>query len=189
MPWGASSVAHYMELAEQLSGLQDLSVSGTATTLLSAVGVIACSTPDLTRLDFQVKTVLDDPQLPQIRSASLKSVTGRFRLAGSKVPPLPVILTFLPECTELRDVQVKFDLYTPKNMPVKGTSVKIRCHCTSERCIMPLDACAGLDEVGVRFLPMPSSQGVQAYTVTFTCHAARPKRALKWDHVVTPGVL
>ena len=55
---------------------------------------------------------------------------------------------------------------------------------------MPLDACAGLEEVGVRFLPMPpSSQGVQAYTVIFTCHAAGPEQALKWGHVVMPGVL
>ena len=50
MPWGASSIAHYREIAAQLRGLSDLSVCGTATTLLSAISAVACSAPDLTRL-------------------------------------------------------------------------------------------------------------------------------------------
>ena len=184
-PWGASSVAHYRECAEQLRGLKDLRLSlyGNAETMLSATSVMASSAPDLTRLEFEFENQLDHFELPPICSASLKSVTGRY---SNTVPPRPVVLGFLPGCTQLRDVHVHFDHDPPR----EGTSVKIRCHCISERCIMPLDACAGLAEVGVRFLPMPlTSQGVQAYTVTFTCRAPGPGQAPKWDHAVTPGIL
>ena len=184
-PWGASSVARYRELAEQLRGLQDLTLHGSATTLLSAIGAVAGSAPDLTRLEFGVDKELDDLEIPPICSASLKSVTARYS-AGNRVPPPPVILSFLPACTKLRDVRVGFCTDGAVAGPGEGTSIKIRCHCTSRRCIMPLDACAGLDDVGVRVLPLPpSSQGVQAYTVTFTCHAAGPK----WGHVVRRGFL
>ena len=183
-PWGASSVAHYRELAEHLRGLKDLRLSmyGNAETMLSATSVMASSAPDLTRLEFEFENQLDYFELPPICSASLKSVTGRY---SNTVPPRPVVLGFLPGCTQLRDVHVHF-YHDP---PREGTSVKIRCYCISERCIMPLDACAGLAEVGVRFLPMPlTSQGVQVYTVTFTCRAPGPGQALKWGHVVEAGI-
>ena len=86
--------------------------------------------------------------------------------------------------------------------PKEGTTVKIRCHCNSQKCIAPFegraswsdkpiwDWAAGLDEVGVRFLQPPASpQGVQPYTVLFTRLAARFKQAPKWGHVVMAGVL
>ena len=185
-PWGATSVAHYRELGEKLRGLKDLAVYGSAKTLLSAISALACSAADLTRLEFRVKEHPGAMELPPISSASLQSITGRFTgprpLMGHKGL---YILNLLPGCTQLHDVHVHFD----HNMPKEGKSVKIRCHCTSKRCIVPLDACAGLDEVGVRFLPMPpSSQGLQAYTVIFTCQAVGPEQALEWCHVVMPGV-
>jgi hypothetical protein len=194
VPWGASSVEHYSQLGGQLRGLKALSVFGRATTLLSATAAVACSAPDLTRLEFRVEDMRLDFTLPPICSASLQSITGRFNLEGHRVPAATVILTILPGCTELRDVHVQFyrSLYASCDRPevVEGTSVKIRCHCTSQSCIKPLDASAGLGEVGMHFLPMPpSSQGVQAYTVNFTCHAAGPEEPLKWGHVVMPGVL
>ena len=194
MPWGSSSLAHYREFAEQLRGLKDLTIQGSTTTLLSAIAAVACSAPDLTRLEFGVGEELNDLELPPISSASLQTVSGRFHVKGLIVPFPPVILKFQPGCTELRDVHVQFFSYLdpPNNRPkiTEGTSVKICCHSTSERCIRPFDACAGVFEVGVRFLPMPpSSQDVQAYTVTFTCHAAGPEEALQWGHVVTPGIL
>ena len=186
MAWGASSVARYKELGGQLMGLTDLHVYGRAPTLLSAISAVASSAPSLACLKFGVEEELDDLVLPPISSASLKSITGRYRLMGYIAPPLPVILTFLPGCTQLRDVRVQFYY----SMPRAGACVKIRCHCASQDCIKPLDACAGLEEVGVRFLPLPpSSQGVRAYTVIFTCHAAGPEQAVKWGHVVVPGLL
>ena len=199
MPWGASSNAHYRGLGERLSGLKDLSIYGRATTLLSAASAVACSAPDLTRLEFRVEEELEDFELPPICSASLKTISGRFKLMcyDKVAPPPPVILTILPGCTQLRDVHVQF-YHNYSNMPkefqrnlLEGASVKIRCHCTSPRCIMLLDACTGLEEVDVRFLPMPaSSQGVvQAYTVIYTCHAVGPEQALKWGHVIMPGIL
>ena len=186
MPWGASSVAHYREFAERLTGLTDLSVDGNATSLLSAIGAVASAAPSLTCLEFGVREGLTGFELPPICSASLKSISGRYYLPGNRVPPPQVVLQFLPGCTQLRYVHVHFGDHS---LPMEGTSVIIRCHCTSERCIMPLDACAGLAGVGVRFLPMPlTSQGVQAYTVTFTCRAPGPGQALKWGHVVMPGI-
>ena len=185
-PWGATSAAHYRELAEQLTGLTDLTVYGGATSLLSAIGALA-SAPNLTRLKFGVGEGLNGFELPPICSASLKSVTGRYTLPANRVPPPRVVLHFLPGCTQLRDVHVHFD----DDPPMEGVSVKICCHCISGRCIKPLRACADLDEVGIRFLPMPpsSSQGAQAYTVIFACHAAGDGQALKWGRVVVPGIL
>ena len=185
VPWGASSTAHYRELGEKLRGLTDLFVSGRATTLLSAISAVACSAPDLTCLTFCVEEELDDLVLPPVCSASLKSITGRFKVIGHK-GPLAVVLTFLPGCTEVCEVHVQFY----NNLPIEGTSVKICCHCTSQKCIMPLDVGAGLEEVGIRFLPVPpASEGLQAYTFIYTCHAAGPQQPLKWGYAVLPGVL
>ena len=185
-PWGASSAAHFRDLAEQLRGLKALCVYGRGPTLLSAVGAMACSAPDLAHLTFRVEEPPDARELTPISSPSLESITAIFKLTGHVGPPPLVILTFLPGCSQLRDVRVQF--YS--NIPRAGTSVKIRCHCSSQDCIMPSDACAGLEELGVQFLPMPpSSQGVQAYTVIFTCYAAGPEQALRWGHFVLPGIV
>ena len=188
MGWGASSVAYYRDLGGHLRGLQDLFVHGKAWTLLNAIGALACSAPNLTRLQFRVGGHPDDMELPPVSSASLKSITGRFELHSYEGPPPTVVLTFLPGCTQLHDVRVRVQLFD--RVPKEGTSVKIRCHCSTRDSITPVDACAGLDGVGVQFLPMPPSpQGVQAYTVIYTYHAAGPEQAVKWGHVVMPGVL
>ena len=182
-PWGASSVAHYRELGGQLSGLKELNVSGRGGAILSAIGVIACSAPSLTCLHFSVEEDQIDLELPPICSASLKSVFGNFHL-GRKAPPLPVTLTFLPECTQLRNVYV--GLYNSN--PKVGNYVKIRCHCNGQRCIKLLDACDGA--MGVQFLPLSLEPlGLQAYTVIYACHAAGLEQAPKWGQVVVPGVL
>ena len=137
-------------------------------------------------------------ELPPICSASLESVTGRYKLTGHILPPPPVMMTFLSGCPRLQDVRVQFP-----NTPKEGTSVKIRCHCNTPWCMVPFEGRAeglsdeplwnvgdGLEEVGVRCVPRPiSPQGVQAYTVLYTCHAPGPEQALKWGHVVMPGVL
>ena len=198
-PWGASSVAHYTELAEQLRGLTVLTVHGKATTLLRAVSTVVCSAPSLARLRYVLEEELDDLYLPPIRSASLECFTGCYRRTGCKVPRPPVVLTFLPGCTRLRDVHVQ--LYNLRPDLEEGTSVKIRCHTSGQRCIVPLEerceltlwgAFAGTKQVtiGVHFLPLPPSpQGVQAYTVLFASHATGPEQAPKWGSVVVPGVL
>ena len=198
VPWGASSDAHYRALGEQLSSLEvlDLTVTGSGLTLLSAFGAVACSAPSLTCL----KRYASGPTglvLPPICSASLKrSITALIKLPSRSAPL--VLLTFLSGCAQLRDVLVQiFDT------PTEGASVKIRCHCNSESCIVPFvghiepiddelpwDLTPGQEEVGVRLLPTPASpQAVQPYTVLFTCHAAGPEQAPKWGHVVMPGVL
>ena len=198
MAWGASSFARYKELGGQLMGLTDLHVYGRATTLLSAISAVASSAPCLTCLKFGIEEELDDLVLPPISSASLKSITGRYRLTGQSVLPPQVALTFLPGCTQLRDARVQFH----DSLPKKGTSVKICCHSTSQRCIVPLEDCAEdfdedtiesgvmLEEVGIQLLPMPASpQDLQAYSILYSCHTNRPKQAPRWGHVVKPGIL
>ena len=120
-----------------------------------------------------------------------------FAIRSTSLSAPSLLLTFLPGCTQLRDVLVQFET------PPEGASVKIRCHCDSECCILPFvghaelfddelpwDMPAGLEEVGVRLLPTPAStQAVQPYRVLFTWHAAGPEQAPKWGHVIMPGVL
>ena len=197
MPWGASLDAHYRELGEQLSGLTDLAVDANGPAFFSAIGIVASSAPSLTRLTFTTPSATD-LALPPICSASLKSIAGEYSLPYPHAGPQPVILTFLPGCTHLRDVHVQF-----RSEPYEVASVKFHCHCISQRCIVPFvghtvelydgvpsDRRCILEEVGVRFLPTQASpQGVQPYTVLFACHAAGPEQAPKWDHLVMPGVL
>ena len=200
--WGPSSNAHYRELGEQLSGLTDLRVVGTGPLFLSAIGAVASAAPSLTRLTYiHTDHVPNDTALPPICSASLKCITVRHRLLHRSVPHPQAILTFLSGCSQLRDLRVQFC-----NRPNEGASVKIRCHCNSQRCIVPFEGRAeklidelswpllpllgGQEEVGVRFIPMPASpQAVQPYTVLFTCHMAGREQAPKWGHIVMAGLL
>ena len=77
---------------------------------------------------------------------------------------------------------------------LEGTSVKICCHCNSQRCIVPFEVRGELsdepwnakgqswelEEVSVRFMQTPASpQAVQPYTVLFTWHAATPEQVAK----------
>ena len=138
-------------------------------------------------------------EVSPICSASLKSISGLCIVTGPTFPPAPVTLTFLPGCTQPRDVHVQF-----YHMLREGASVKIRCHCHSQGCIVPFEGHAdlisdapwrwraGLEEVGVRFLPTPagaSPQDVQPYTVLFTWHTPGPEEAPEWGHVIMPSVL
>ena len=195
VPWGASSNAHCRQLGQQLSGLEDLYVGyGNGPTVLSALGAVACTAPSLTRLQFSTHGP-NGMALPPICSASLKSIR-LYMQTSLKVPPLPITLTFLPGCIQLRDVYVQF-LNTPK----EGAYVKVCCHCISERCIMPflgraeltneahMNTCADLQNAR-QFLPTAAApQCVQPYTVLFTCQSGGPEEASQWGHVVMASVL
>ena len=196
MPWDASSNAPYRELGEQLSGLTDLSVSGKGPTIFHAIGAIASTAPSLTRLMIFARGPIG-MALPLICSASLKSITGLCWLTDLYARPQPLTMTILPACTQLRDVHVHFH-----DRPYEGASVKIRCHCNSQRCFVPFvrrsvlidevpwSQRRGKEEVGVRFMPMPASpMGVQPYTVLFTYQPAGPEQGHEWGHVIMPDVL
>ena len=143
MPWGASSIAHYWELGDHLSGLTDLSVHGNWPPLFSAIGAVACAAPSLTRLKIFTQGP-NGMELPPMCSASLKSITVLYIRTYLGFPrPQPVILTILPGCIQLRDVHVQSD-----DRPFQGASVRIRCHCNSQGCIMPFEGHA--DGLGFR---------------------------------------
>ena len=138
--WGASLDARYTELGGQLIGLTDLAVYGEGPAFPSAIGSIACSAPSLTRLTFYHTDQMPNGMvLPPICSSSLKSITGLCWLTDRTVPPPPVILTILSGCTQLRDVRVQC-----AGTSMEGASVKIRCHCNSQRCIVPFEGRAEL---------------------------------------------
>ena len=201
--WGASLDEQYRRLGGQLTSLHELEVSGYAgyPLLLAALGALISAAPSLTcvRLTIVVFTCsLPHMELSPICSASLKSITVIVDDWADEGPPLPpLVLTFLPGCTRLQEVVVRYGEYAPDD----GTAVKIRCHCCSSTCIVPLNVHACLSgnlrthvydgpfkEVGVQFLPgPPCPQGVQKYTVMFACHAAGPQQPLMWGHVVMPG--
>lgn len=87
MPWGAS-----WELAEHLLGLKALSLQ--TTTVRSALGAVAGSAPEITRLNFHaMEEHHDDLELAPICSASLESVIGQYTghyLMGRTRPPPPL---------------------------------------------------------------------------------------------------
>ena len=197
--WGVGLTEQYRLQGQQLSSLRELTVWGFREPLLRAVGALASSAPSLTRLEFGLQGLqLPMDLLPPLRSASLESITVHCYARGPMAPHPPVVLTFLPGCARLREVLVRF-----LDTPGEGTAVKIRCHCCSRRCIAPLDLFAGLNKgaplhvhacsvkkVGVRFLPMPlSADGVQGYTIMYSCHAAGSESTPMWGHVVMPGCL
>ena len=126
-------------------------------------------------------------ELPPICSGSLESLVFMDyepQHSGDK-SPLPVTLTALPGCIRLREVVVQRCFGSRE-----GTVVKIRCHCRSQRCIVPLDVGDGWNQrVGIQFLPSPASVRVQGYTVLYTCRAAGPEQPPSWGCVVVPEIV
>ena len=185
--WGASLDEQYRRLGLQLTSLTELEVKDWCQKpLLSAVSAIVSSAPSLTRLILSITSIMPNMQLPAISSSSLESVTLELGCWDSPEPHPPVVLTFLPGCTRLQQVLVRF--CGQLSAPTEGTAVEIRCHSASPMRIMPPDGhgyAGPISGMGVQFHPMPpSSQWVQAYTVIYTCHVA-----LKQDHFVMPDVL
>ena len=200
--WGASLDEQYRRLSGQLTSLHELEVSGEAGPLLAALGAVVSSAPCLTCVKLTISVADWPPHLEfsPICSASLKSFTVGVDMLLDEGPPLPpLVLTFLPGCTRLLKVLVRFGEYAPAD----GTAVRIRCHACSSACIVPLNfyACRGdnvrmhyyegpFSDVGVQLLPgPPPRQGEQSYTVMYACHAAGPQQPLTWGHVVMPGFL
>ena len=200
--WGASLDEQYRRLGGQLTSLHELEVAGHAGLLLGAFGAVISAAPNLTCASLTITFLewLPDVELPPICSASLTSIAVSvvvMRHGGPLLPPL--VLTFQPECARLQEVLVRFGEYCPTS----GRAVKIRCHCCSSACIVPLDVRAGLrddlrtpcydgpfDEVGVHFLPgPPPPQGMEKYTIMHTSKMAGPQQPLMWGHVVMPGFL
>ena len=196
--WGGM-VEQFRQLGGQLSSLRELHVTGGTQWLLRALGAVASSAPRLTCLQFSFTETLPRMELPPISSASLESVTVTVFKPSDEAPAPPLVLTFLPGCTRLQEVLVRI----PKAYTVEGTAAKIRCHCSSPTCIVPLDVhpgtaenigwegdCSHLSIVGVQFLPgPPSPQDVPGHTVLHACHAAGPQQPLKWGHLVMHGFL
>jgi hypothetical protein len=185
--WGASLEEQHRRLGGQLGGLRELNVWGAQEQLLMAVGAVASSAPCLVRLKVFITHVLSSVEVPPICSASLESIRVAWKSYHHNKPtPRQARLTFLPGCNRLQEVVVHFP-----GPPVEGAAVKIRCHCCSQRCIVPMDGCAGIhSDVIVKFLHMPSSeQGGNDYTVLSECHATGPEQAPWWGRAVMPGIL
>jgi hypothetical protein len=194
--WGGL-VEQFRQLGGQLSSLRELAVWGGTERLVRALGAVASSAPHLTCLEFAFTERLPRMELPPISSASLESVTVTVFKPSDEAPAPPLVLTFLPGCTRLQEVLVRI----PKAYTVEGTAAKIRCHCSSPTCIVPLDVHPGTQDkhginnthlsiVGVQFLPgPPAPQGVPGHTVLHACHAAGPQQPLKWGHLVMHGFL
>ena len=190
--WGASLDEQYRRLGGQLSSLRELEVEGGTEQLVCAVCAVVSSAPLLTCVKFTIMEMLPCMEFSPICSASLESITMTVRYPSCEVLPPPLVLTFLPGCIRLQTVHLRL----PDEFLNAGTSVataKIRCHCVSPTCLVPMDVrgCANLScEIGVQFLPgPPSPQGVQRYTVLYICHAAGYQQPLVWGHVVMPGSL
>ena len=110
-------------------------MGGEGQMLLSALSAIVSSAPSLTCLRFNIREWLPSMEVPPISSASLESFTvDSDPETTEEVPPAPLVLTFLPACTRLCEVCVR-----SSGEPPEGTAVKIRYHCCSPRCIVPLD--------------------------------------------------
>ena len=195
--WGASLDEQYRLLGGQLSGLRELEVWGVESvedSLLSAVSAVVSSAPSLVGLKLSLYDMLPHLELPAISSASLESFAVDVFMSGNVAVLPPVVLTFLPGCTRLRQVLVGF----VDEHPNEGTVVKIRCHSGSPTCIVPLGLHASqagrvrtdFGEVGVELLPgPPCPQGVQSHTVLHICHFVGPQQAFVWCHAVVPGFL
>ena len=141
-------------------------------------------------------------KIPAIGSPSLEIVTVFSQETCRRVPPPPLLMTFLPTCFRLQEVRVQ-----SWGEPPEGTAVKIRCYSCSPRNIVPLDAYARqaeaallhphsllLHEVGAEFLPMPCSpldfpEGLEAYSIAYAYHAAGHEQPPVWGHVVMPDLI
>ena len=199
--WGATLNEQYRRLGGQLSSLRELEVSGDTEKVLSALCAVASSAPHIACVKFTTGEWLPLlEELPPIHSASLESITfivDEPSWLSHGLPRPPPVLTFLHGCTRLQRVLLRL----PKAYRTEGTAAKIRCHSGSQACVVPIDVHAraaecrrvlgyvgNFNEVCVEILPgPPSPQGVQSYTVLYTCHAAGPQQPLVWGHAVVPG--
>ena len=186
--WGASLDEQHRRLGGQLGSLRELEVWGGQEQLHSVVGAVASAAPSLARLVIIITDALPRVEVSPICSASLESLRVKWDLFDPpRLQPPQVLLTFLPGCTRLQEVVVRFP-----DTPVEGAAVKIRCHNCSQECIMPVDVwnTAICSDVLVRFLQMPPpEEGGQDCTVESTRHAAGPEQPLFWGHAVMPGIL
>ena len=151
------------------------------------MGAVASAAPSLVCLKIVVMNWLPRVEVPPICSASLENIRVERRYPyRHELPPSQLLLTFLPGCARLQEVLVHFPV-----RPFQGATVKLRCHCCSRRCIVPVNGCVGNhSDVIVKFLHMPSSeQGVKDYTVLSECHATGPEQAPWWGRAVMPGIL
>ena len=173
--WGASLEDQHRRLGCQLTGLRVLKVTGDQEQLLSAVGAVASAAPSLVRPEVVIWGSLSCMEVSPVCSASLESIRLVWRSYDSpNQSPPQVLLTLLSGCTRLQEAVVHF-----KGKPIEGAAVKIRCHCCSQKRILPGEWCAGDDAYAfVRFLHAPcSEQGVQECTVLYACRAAGPEQA------------
>ena len=199
--WGASLDEQHRRLGGQLSSLRELVILSACEQPLRAVGAVASAAASPTRLEIIVQNhSLPCVEVSPICSASLESIRVEWDLTSLPKQPPQLLLTLLPGCTRLQEVVV-----VVRNMgrPIEGAAVKIRCHCCSQRCIVPamgyasfyskepkkMKAGAATDVI-VRFVHMPpSEQGVQDCTLLYACHAAGPKQAPLWGCDLMPGIL
>ena len=195
--WGASLDEQYRRLGGQLCGLRELEVWGGQEQMLSALGAVASAAPSLVRLEIVITGLLTEVEITPICSSSLESISVEWaHCYNPEREPSQVLLTLLPGCARLQEVIVR-------GKPGEGAALKIRCHCRSVRCIVPVDGYASSDNrvpeevhagnqdgIVVKFLHMPpSKQGVQDCTVLCACPAAGPDQARVWGHAVTPGIV
>ena len=185
--WGASLDEQHRRLGGQLSSLRELEVLGAQDKVLSAVGAVASAAPNLARFKLVLGTryivgvLAPRMEVLIIYSASLESIRVEWQLAR-RLQPLPpqLLLTLLPGCTRLQEVLVRFT-----GRYIEGAAVKIRCHCCSQRCIVPEEVHAGHhSDMVVKFLHPPlSEQGVQQeYTVL---HASQEAKDEPWSSCKT----
>ena len=190
---GASLTEHYQQLGGTLNNLTELDVYGWTTQFFEAIGPVISAAPCLVSVNVTIALCFVRPEFSQICSASLKSMTVTV-LERSYVRTPPMVLTFTAGCTRLQEVLVHVQ---------EGVTVKIHCYAGSPECVVPIDVpfgvterwrAYGLDswpkEMGVHLLPGPlPSQGVQCYTVSYTCNVTGPQDARTWVPVVVPGFL
>ena len=180
--WGASLDVQHRRLGGQLGSLRELEVWGAQKQVLNAVGAIASAAPSLARLVLVLAPrVISGVLAPRVEvspicSASLESIRVEWQVDRRlEPPPSLVLLTFLPGCTRLQEVVVHF-----AGRYIKGAAIKIRCHCCSQRCIVPEEVHAGHhSDMIIMFLHPPlSEQGVQQeYTVL---HASQEAKDEPW---------
>ena len=129
--WGGEQLRR---LGGQLGGLRELEVSCVQVLLLSVVGTIASGAPSLVRLKIQIPAWRSHQSAaPALRASGWSGIFAPPRAAN------PVCAAdVLPGCARLREVVVHF-----KGKPIKGAAVNIRCHCCSQRCIVPEEVYAG----------------------------------------------
>ena len=112
--WGASLDEQHNRLGGQLGSLRELKVWGVHEQLLSTVCAVASAAPSLVRLEIVMQTPswsrAPRREVLSICSASLKNIRMEWQVDSrpvAELPPLQVLLMFLPGCTQLQEVIVQ----------------------------------------------------------------------------------